>query len=181
MGHTVSFSASKWMRDTDGIWLCLRAENERSAVQFVAEMKQGKRYDAELKEHREKRSLDANAYCWVLLDKLASVLNTTKTELYLRYIKSVGVFKDWTLTEEEAKTFCVAWSMIGTGWPTEAVDFDSDGDRKTIRAYYGSSTYNTTQMSRLIDHIVQDAKSLGIEVISDSDRALLLEDWGNGG
>lgn len=177
MGHTVSFSSAKWMRDTDGIWLCLRAENERSAVQFVAEMKQGKRYDAELKEHRENRSLDANAYCWVLLDKLASLLNTTKTELYLRYIKSVGVFKDWTLTEEEAKTFCVAWSMIGTGWPTEAVDFDSDGDRKTIRAYYGSSTYNTKQMSRLIDAIVADCKEQGIETLTPRELDAMKERW----
>ena len=33
----------------------------------------------ELKPYRQKRSLSANAYAWVLMDKLADKLKTTKT------------------------------------------------------------------------------------------------------
>ena len=45
-----------------------------------------------IKQHREKRSLDANAYCWVLLQKLAEVLKTDKDSLYEDMICRYGVF-----------------------------------------------------------------------------------------
>jgi hypothetical protein len=39
--------------------------------------------------------------------------------------------------------------------------------------YYGSSTYNTAQMSLLIDHLVQDAKALGIETMTPQELEAL--------
>lgn len=134
--------------------------------------------DISVKKHRKKRSLDANAYCWQLLDKLASKIGSTKDELYKLYIKRVGIFKDFTLTEDEASTFCAAWGMLGSsGWPTERIDFAPDGERIVIRAYYGSSTYNTRQMTRLIDEIVQDCKEQGIETLTARELSLLEESW----
>ena len=81
-------------------------------------------------------------------------------------------------TEDEANTFRVAWELLGTGWPTEQVGYDKDGDRLVIRAYYGSSRYNTRQMSRLIDSIVQDCKDLGIETLPPEKLAAMKEEWG---
>lgn len=72
---------------------------------------------------------------------------------------------DACLTDGEAATFRHMWESNGTGWPTERLDFTPDGERIVIRAYYGSSTYNTKQMSRLIDAIVTDCKELGIETL----------------
>lgn len=134
--------------------------------------------EIKIKKHTKKRSLDANAYCWQLLDKLALKLGSTKEELYKAYIKRVGIFKDFSLTEDEAGTFRTAWGMLGTvGWPTEQVDFAPDGERVVIRAYYGSSTYDTRRMSRLIDEIVQDCKEQGIETLTDRELSLLKEKW----
>ena len=133
--------------------------------------------DVTLKKYREKRSSDANGYMWVLLDKLADVLNRTKEDLYIDYIRRFGMFKDFTLTEDEAKTFRVAWENFGTGWPTEQVDYAQDGDRVVIRAYYGSSRYNTKQMSRLIDAIVADCQDAGIETLPPQKIDALLEAW----
>lgn len=160
----LTFDKARCMSDADGIWLCLRPKTPKSAERFVSEMKP-KEYDAELNEHREKRSMDANAYCWVLLDKLADALRSTKEELYIGYVRNIGPHKDFTLTQDEAGTFRAAWERLGTGWPTEQVDFDKDGNRIVVRAYYGSSTYNTKQMSRLIDSIVEDCKAVGIETL----------------
>ena len=92
-------------------------------------------------------------------------------------MREVGPHKDFTLTQGEAKTFRVAWERLGTGWPTEQVDFDRDGDRVVIRAYYGSSTYNSKQMSRLIDSIVEDAKEIGIETLPPEKLAAMKEEW----
>lgn len=172
----MTFEIAKVITDGDVSYLCIGVPY-REAKKFVGEMKPRK-YVAEIKEFREKRSLDANAYFWVILDKIAEALARTKEELYLEYVKKVGPFKDFTLTEDEAKTFRVAWNRLGIGWPTEQVDYDQDGDRVVIRAYYGSSTYNTKQMSRLIDMVVEDAKGLGIETMTPEELARLKEEVG---
>ena len=101
-------------------------------------------------------------------------------DLYREYVKKFGPFKDFTLTEDEAKTFRAAWTMIGTGWVTEQVDYAPDGDRVIVRAYYGSSRYNSKQMARLIDMVVEDAKELDIETLSPEELARLKEGWHGG-
>lgn len=151
-----------------------------STREDVREMFDGLRekdLDVVLKQHREKRSLNANAMCWGLLSKLADAFGETKEMLYLGYVRNCGPYKDFELTESEAKTFCVAWERLGTGWPTEQVDYTPDGNRVVIRAYYGSSTYNKRQMSRLLDLIVDDCKAQGIETMSERELSLLKENW----
>lgn len=175
---SMTFDKVSWQRDRDGVWLCLHADIPSQVEGICERFADPKRYVAELKEYREKRSLNANAYFWKLLDKMSAVLLRDKEELYLDYVKHIGPFKDFTLTEEEAKTFRVAWSMLGTGWPTEQVDFAPDGEKLVIRAYYGSSQYNTRQMSRLIDTVVEDAKGLGIETLTPMELGRLKEEWG---
>ena len=119
--------------------------------------------DVEVKAYKEKRSLTSNSYLWLLLDKIAGAIGSDKETIYLDFVRQYGLFKDFTLTEDEAKTFSVAWSKLGTGWPTEQVDYAPDGEHIVIRAYYGSSTYNTKQMARLLDAVVEECKGLGIE------------------
>ncbi len=138
----------------------------------------GAELDIEIKKHREKRSLNANSYMWVLLDKLAETLQEhTKEDLYRLCIKRVGVFRDWTLTEEEVRTFTVLWTNQGTGWVTERVDYDETGEKIILRAYYGSSTYNTKQMSRLIDMVIEACKEQGIETATPEEIALMKARW----
>lgn len=175
----VRFYDPEIMMAEDGLRITLRVAQSDTwkARQFVFNSKQGKVYVAELKEFREKRSLDANAYCWKLLDELASAVGSTKEELYLRYVKECGPFKDFTMTEDEARTFRTAWGKLGTGWPTEQVDYTPDGEKVVVRAYYGSSTYNTKQMSRLIDSVVQDCMAVGVETLTPDKLSLLKEDW----
>ena len=172
----IGFTEARWQQDDGGFWISLKFDNPFEARQFLSN-KKDKKYVAEVKEFRERRSLDANAYFWRLLDEVAEVLGRVKEDLYLDYVKKCGPFKDFTLTEDEAKTFRIAWSRLGTGWPTEQVDFSPDGDRVVVRAYYGSSQYNTKQMSRLIDMVVEDAKELGIETLTPEELSRMKEEW----
>ena len=110
-----------------------------------------------------------------MCEQLADAIRSTKEEVYRDQIRKVGVYKDFHLPPDEAKTFRAAWAQLGTGWLTEQVD--DDGPLLVIRAYYGSSRYNTKQMSRLIDSLMEDCEAVGIVTISDSDKALLLDDW----
>ena len=50
-----------------------------------------------------------------------------------------------------------------------------------VTLYYGSSTYDTEQMSRLIDNVVQDCKALDIETETPERLAMMMEAWGNEG
>ena len=54
---------------------------------------------------------------------------------------------------------------------------EADGDRLTLRCYKGSSTYDTKQMARLIDYLIDEAKGLGINTMSEREKSLLLIEW----
>ena len=172
----LTFTQSKISME-DGLWLCLKVNETAPAREFVLK-KQNKLYDCKIKQHRDKRSMNANDYCWVLLDKLADAIRSTKEEIYLQKVREIGIFRDFILEAAAVKTFRTVWERQGTGWPTEIVDYSRSGDRQVVRAYYGSSQYNTKQMSRLIDSIVQDCKDLGIETLPPEKLAAMKEEWG---
>ena len=112
----------------------------------------------ELKPYKEKRSLSANALAWVYCDKLAEKLKTTKERIYQDAIDNVGVFEEIKVNSPEAgQRFKRIWKQNGLGWLTKTID------DTTILAYYGSSTYDTKQMARLLDAVVEECKGLGIE------------------
>lgn len=154
-------------------WLCLKTQ-PAEALKWLVKFKAG---NYEIKKTRNKRSLDANAYCFVLLDRLSEALCTPKEELYRRYIKEVGGVSETYCGKTEAiKKLCAEWETKGLGWQTETFPSKLDGCTNAI-LYYGSSAYDTAQMSRLIDLIVQDCQSIGIETRNPTEIKSLLEAW----
>lgn len=130
-----------------------------------------------IKEYKPKRSLDANAYCWVLLQKIADKLNSSKEEIYRRIIKQKGTFEIIPIKNEAVDTFINAWQEHGLGWICEVLrDSKLDGFTNVI-AYYGSSTYDTKQMAYFIDYIVEEAKQLDIETIKPNELESLKNSW----
>jgi hypothetical protein len=131
----------------------------------------------EIKEHKNHRSLDANAYLWVLLTKLQDKLSIPKEELYKNYILKIGSSEILPIKNEAVDKFREAWQRNGLGWITETTKSKLDGFTNVI-AYYGSSSYNTTEMSRLINEVVDDCKEQNIETKSDNEINNLLKQWG---
>lgn len=129
----------------------------------------------EITPERKKRSLNANAYAWLLMDKIAKAIRSTKEEIYRHAIKEVGVFTDIAVKAEGYEKLKDTWERKGIGYLCEKID----GTAYVIdcRMYYGSSGYNSSEMARLIDWIVDEAESLGIETITPKDRGLLIEAW----
>lgn len=127
---------------------------------------------------KRKRSLDANAYFWVLVDKLATAQGLpSTTEIYRRYIKEIGGNREFVCVREDAADkLCAGWEHNGLGWQTDRFPSKVSGCVNVI-LYYGSSTYDTAQMSRLIDLAVQDCKALDIETATPMELALLLDKW----
>ena len=154
-------------------WLCLKTQ-PADALRWLCKFKAG---DYEINRIRKKRSLDANAYLWVLLDKLSAELGTPKEELYRRYIKDIGGVSDILCIPNKAvDKFRREWESKGIGWQTDTIPIRTEGCTGVI-VYYGSSAFDTKQMSRLIDSIVQDCKSIGIETKPQEEIDSLLEAW----
>ena len=137
---------------------------------LVGGFKAGNEY--ELKPYKQKRSLSANALAWVYCDKLAEKLHSTKEEIYRIAVANVGVFTEIKVADAEAaKRFKQIWQHNGVGWLTKTIN------ETTIQAYYGSSTYNTQEMARLIDFLQDECKRQGIEVRPQWEVDAMLTEW----
>jgi len=132
----------------------------------------------EIKKYRKKRSKDANAYAWVLIDRIAATLSLSKEEVYRNAIKSIGGVSEVVCVLDSAvDRLREGWEKQGLGWQTEVMDSKLPGCKNVI-LYFGSSTYDTKQMSLLIDHLAQDAQGLGIETETPEQIARYKELWG---
>ncbi|MCL2220984.1 MAG: hypothetical protein FWC20_01815 [Oscillospiraceae bacterium] len=152
-------------------------EEPVKARKFVSEMRQ-KTHVAELKIHRKKRSLTANAYAWVLIGKLAAVLNITKTEVYWQYIREVGDnFEIYSVRNEAVEKTIAAWQSIGLGWLCDDLGNDIEPGKQTIIFYFGSSSYDSKQMANLIELIVADCKEQGIETLPPEELERMKTEW----
>ena len=137
----------------------------------------GKELDVEIKQHRKKRSLSANAYCWVLVDKIAARSGVDKTSVYRETIRNIGGVSDIVCCQDRAvEALRSGWQAHGVGWITETMPSKLEGCTNVI-LYYGSSTYDTAQMSRLIDLLVMEAKELGIETATPQELDRLRDEW----
>ena len=175
MQEGIRFSEAK----LEGGWLMLRPvkDDMGKAMSFVRNLKQ-KLYEAFLKEHRKKRSLDANAYCWVLIGKLADAMRIPPTIVYKNAIQNIGGnYEVIPIREAAAEKFKEVWEKQGLGWPCVDMGKSKIPGYRNLRAYYGSSTYDTRQMSQLIDALIQDCKALDIETLSEEKLSAMMEGW----
>lgn len=136
-----------------------------------------KTVDIEIKKHREKRSLDANAYAWVLIDKIAAEMNMTKIEVYRRAILDIGgVSTIVCVPDKSVEALRKGWEIKGAGWLTEVERSKLEGCTN-VTLYFGSSVYDSRQMSRLIDYLVDEAQDLGIETATPEEIARYIDLW----
>lgn len=164
----------------EGGWLMVKPEREDMGKAMAIVRKHKDRlYDLEVKEHQKKRSLDANAMAWSLINQIADVLRIPPVEVYRQAILDItGNSEIVPIKEIAAEHFKQAWSHHGIGWICRDMGASKIKGYRNIMVYYGSSVYDTKQMSELIDHLIQDCKALDIEVMSERERSLLLEEWG---
>lgn len=117
--------------------------------------------DIELKKHRNKRSLSANAYAWMLMDRLAETLLIQKELVYKNIVRNIGGNATYLKVRTDAcEKFIEEWGKKGLGWCGEVID--TDGEFSDVVVYYGSSTYDTKQMSRLIELVIQECQMYDI-------------------
>ena len=96
---------------------------------------QERRIESRIKKWRKKRSLDANAYMWVLLQKLQESLNIPKDTIYKDIIRNIGVYEVIPVKNEATNRFIEAWGKNGLGWVCEKTKSKLEG-YTNILAYY---------------------------------------------
>ena len=175
MSEPISFREIK----LEGGCLIIRPEKQDlgKAMALVRKHK-NKLYNLEVKEYRQKRSLDANAYAWVLIHKLAEAMKLTPVEVYREAIRNVGNnFTPMCVRQQDAESLKKNWSKHGLGWLCEDLGPSQVPGCVNIACYHGSSCYTSSQMTVLIDTLVQDCKALDIETLTPDKLALLKEAW----
>lgn len=152
--------------------------DQRQSISSLEEIKEDK-LSIEIKKYRKKRSLDANSYCWVICDKIAKELSkenaTTKEEIYKDAILQIGTFEPMIIEEKAFENFKRIWERQGLGFLIQEVSRKDKCIK--VHCYYGSSTYDSKEMSLLIDLLVQLAKSLNIETMPEEELNSLLKSW----
>lgn len=178
MSTEFSFEKAQMSTNEHGVFLCIKLPvgSRQAARDFVLKIKDGQKYIAELKERKEKRSLDQNGYFWVLCGKLSAVLKTPPEQLYREYVKDVGGNYEITHIKAEAvERWIKIWESKGTGFIAEDLGESKFEGYRNIRNYYGSSTYDKEQMSRLLDLIIADCDENGIVTLEREEIERLAE------
>lgn len=150
--------------------------NEESVINEVDKLK-GSKLSIKAVKYRKKRSLDANAYLWVICSKLAEVHQTSKDEIYEEMLQKYGV-----LYQDEENNYIIVTlkadidtSKLEGHW--KYYKSSEDGKFKSYLMIKGTSLYNTSEMARFIDMVVQEAKEEGIETLPPAELERMKATW----
>lgn len=146
------------------------------------EVKKGVTYTISVKQKRGKRSLNANGYAWVLCQKIAEELSkngvyNSRNEVYKKAITDCQAFQYVAVQTEHTDDFLRKWQAKGLGWVAIDCGPCKNFDGHTIQVFHGSSSYDSKEMARLIDCLVDECHQLGIETKPQDEIDSLLDEW----
>ena len=152
------------------------ADQQRPLLSFLEKLR-GFDISAELSKWTKKRSLDSNAYAWVLMTKIADALTAsgatvTKDDVYLDMLKRYGQGGVVKIKDGDSEKWKRAWKY------TEPHEKLTQENAQYWRFFVGSSEYSTDEMSVFISGIIEDAKELGIETLPPEELERMMTQWG---
>ena len=131
-------------------------------------------YTVSVKKFSNHRSTSQNSYLWALLSEIAVKINSTKIEVYKSYIRDYGVSEIVPIKDEAVEMFSYKWESKGLGWFTEDLGESKLNGYTKLIIYFGSSCYNSEEMSRVLDAVISDCEEMGISTLT-LDEAMKLE------
>jgi hypothetical protein len=132
----------------------------------------------EISKQKKKRSLDSNSYLWIICQKIAEVIHSTKELVYQKTIRDVGQFEIIPIKDEAVERWIEVWNSKGLGWFAEVMEESKLKGYTKVISYYGSSVYSGSEMSVLLNEIVGQAKELKIETMPLAELEALKSSWG---
>lgn len=163
------------MRDFDTNNITVTMSLAEVSVQELQGIKDCDKLAISLKKWRPKRSLDANAYAWVLISKIAEVLCTSKEEVYELLLQRYGViYQD----EKGPITITVAKRVDMSTVPGHWKKYKENDKFVSYLMIKGTSEYDSAEMAKFIDCIVDEAKHMEIETLPPNELERLKQEWG---
>lgn len=133
----------------------------------------------EVKKASKHRSLSANAFAWALLDQIAEKTNLPVNEVYRNAIREIGgVAEYYGMKETAYEAFCEIWTAGHLGRQVEIIPGSTKPGWINVKAWKGSSDFDSAQMARFIDSLIQDAENIGIPTIPDKEVERMKAQWG---
>lgn len=151
--------------------------NEQSVVNEIEHIKDCEKLNIKAVKFRQKRSLDANAYAWVMMQKLAEAVHSDKWSIYLEMLKKYSREFTFVICKEQAidKLKELYRTCVDLG---EVNVNGTEGHQ--MQVFFGSSTFDSKAMSVFIDGIVSECKEAGIETIPPAELERMVNQWNNG-
>lgn len=146
-------------------------------IESVNNLSSGDEVTLKIAKYRKKKSLDANAYCWVLIKELAKKLQITYPDCYRQLIREGGEYELFPLKDEAVETWIDNWQSRGLGWVSEVVGKSKFDGYTNVRSYYGISVYDTKQMARFIDVVIDACKEHGVPTVSAAEIERYKNEW----
>lgn len=147
-------------------------------MEFVNTLEDDKEYNLVIDKVVKKRSNDANRYFWELVGQLSAKINVSPEDIYRTYIKDIGGnYEVMPIKDEAVDTWKTIWRQRGIGWQCDVIGESKLRGYTNVICYYGSSTYNSKQFSRLIDLCIEDCKAQGIETMTPSELEALMANY----
>lgn len=137
-------------------------------------------YEIVFRKKRKRRSLDANAYAWSLIGKIAWKIHVEPEEVYREQIRHMSTYEIVPIQVAAVKTWTANWERQGIGWIVEDMGPSKIKGYKNLKCFYGSSVFETGDMARLIELIQDECRELGVETLTPKEKQELLATWEGG-
>lgn len=158
--------------------LTLKVAEKQAVKQGYDELHKAEKLNIKITKHREKRSLNANSYFWVLCSKLAEKTQQNKTDIYREMIREIGNnFEILPVRNDAVETFIKNWEHGRLGWICDIVGASDIEGYTDVCTYFGCSTYNSKQMSDLINCVVMECENQGIQTKRPDEIANMISLW----
>ena len=129
--------------------------------------------DLKIKKWRETRSKDANALLWHCIGEIANVVGETNWKVYLSLLKDYGQFTYICVHPQAVEAVKKQWREV-----VELGEISINGTKAVqLLCYYGSSTYNTAEFSRLLDGTMEEMRQIGLTPPADEQIERSLREW----
>lgn len=137
-------------------------------------------YTVEIKKPSKTRSIGANAYHYLLCEKIAKTIHSTAEEVHARLMVDYGT--PWLDEEEKARYWLIKDSPRSEPGiylrPTDGVEYKKGIPYRWHILIKPSHLYDSKEMADLIDGTIQEAQAIGIDTITPEEKARMIALYG---
>lgn len=162
------------LRDKGIITIEVDKQSILEAERVIGDVAEGE-YSLSVNKARKKRSLDANAFAWVLIKRLAEHYSMEPLEVYRQAISTMHTYEVIPIRKDAVDKWESIWKAKGDGWIVTRLGDSKIEGYVNLRCFYGSSTFDTKEMTTFIDGLIQECEVANIYV--EDERERLLKEW----